>query len=123
MPAVQNDERRGSSAARGYGYRWQKSRDSHLSRFPFCSMCSTLERPVAATVVDHKTAPKLKDAKDSGDAARIKGAWKLFWDPGNWASLCKFCHDSTKQRLERSGRVAGCAPDGRPLDPGHHWNR
>ncbi|WP_166359297.1 HNH endonuclease [Pseudomonas akapageensis] len=118
-----NSDRRGSSAARGYGFRWQQSRAAHLRLFPFCSMCSTDQRPVAAIIVDHKTAPKLKDAKDSGDAARIKAAWKLFWDPNNWQSLCKFCHDSTKQRMEKSGRVIGCTADGLPLDPNHHWNR
>jgi len=118
-----SDGRRGSSSARGYGYRWQKARDGYLSQFPYCSMCSTDRRPVAATVVDHKTAPKLKDAKDSGDPDRIKAAWKLFWDPSNWAGLCKFCHDSTKQRIEKSGRLPGCTAEGLPLDPGHHWNR
>lgn len=86
-------------------------------------MCSTDQRPVAALIVDHKVAPKLKDAKASGDAQRVKVAWKLFWDPDNWQSLCKFCHDSVKQRLERSGRIAGCSPAGLPLDPNHHWNR
>lgn len=114
---------RGSSSGRGYTYRWQRSRESFLSRHPFCCMCSTDARPVAATVVDHMTAPKLSEAKASGDAAVIKDAWKLFWDEGNWQPLCKLCHDSTKQRLEKSGVLVGCAADGRPLDPNHHWNR
>ena len=70
-----SSDRRGSSTERGYGYKWQKSRDGHLSQFPYCAMCSTDQRPVAATIVDHKTAPKLKDAKDSGDPVRIKAAW------------------------------------------------
>ncbi len=112
-----------SSAARGYGYRWQLARDAYLRSHPLCSMCSTPERPVPAAVVDHKTAPRLKDAKTSGDAKQIEAAWKLFWSPANWQPLCKFCHDSTKQRLEKSGRVAGCTPGGLPLDPRHHWNR
>jgi len=90
---------------------------------PFCSECSTPDRPVAATVVDHKVAPKLGPAKAGGDPAVIKQAWKLFWDPENWTSLCKFCHDSTKQREEKSGRRPGCRADGVPLDPRHHWNR
>ena len=118
-----SDDRRGSSTERGYGYKWQKSRDGHLREHPYCAMCSTDQRPVAATIVDHKIAPKLKDAKDSGDPVRIKAAWKLFWNPKNWASLCKFCHDSTKQRMEKTGRLPGCGADGRPTDPGHHWNR
>lgn len=118
-----SDDRRGSSTERGYGYKWQKSRDGHLRENPYCTMCSTDQRPVAASVVDHKVAPKLKDAKDSGDPVRLRAAWKLFWNPANWTSLCKFCHDSTKQRMERTGTVPGCNPDGRPVDPGHHWNR
>jgi len=112
-----------SSAARGYGYRWQQSRDAFLRLNPLCCMCSTDQRPVAATIVDHKIAPRLKDAKASADPQRIKTAWKLFWSESNWQPLCKLCHDSTKQRLEKSGRMVGCSADGRPLDPTHHWNR
>lgn len=85
-------------------------------------MCSTLTRPVAATVVDHIAPHKLGDAKSSGDPERIAAAWKLFWDRSNWQSLCKFCHDSTKQRMEKSGRI-GCDAGGKPLDPRHHWNK
>jgi 5-methylcytosine-specific restriction endonuclease McrA len=114
---------RGSSAERGYGYRWQKSRDAFLRANPLCCMCSTDLRPVAAAIVDHKVAPRLKDAKASCDAERIKGAWKLFWNSSNWQPLCKLCHDSTKQRLEKSGRMVGCTAAGLPLDPKHHWNR
>lgn len=116
-------DRRGSSASRGYGHRWRQSRDAFLALNPFCSMCSTDVRPVPASVVDHKTPPRLMDAKASGEPDRIKAAWKLFWDQANWQPLCKLCHDSTKQRLERSGRLAGCTASGIPLDPNHHWNR
>ena len=116
-------DRRGSSASRGYGHRWRQSRDAFLALNPFCSMCSTDVRPVPASLVDHKTPPRLMDAKESGDPDRIKAAWKLFWDQGNWQPLCKLCHDSTKQRLEQSGRLAGCTATGIPLDPNHHWNR
>ncbi len=117
------NDSRGSSTERGYGYKWQRSREGYLRQHPYCTMCSTDSRPVAATVVDHKIAPKLKEAKDSGDADQLKRAWKLFWNPANWAGLCKFCHDSTKQRMEKSGRLPGCRTDGMPLDPNHHWNR
>lgn len=78
---------------------------------------------VAAQVVDHIKPPRLKEAKDSGDAERITAAQALFWDRTNWQSLCKACHDSVKQRFEKSGRVAGCDALGRPIDAGHHWNR
>lgn len=120
---MRSADRRTSSSARGYTYRWQKSRDAYLAENPFCCMCSTDNRPVAASVVDHKDAPRLTDAKESGDPVRIKTSWKLFWNRDNWQSLCKFCHDSTKQRMEKSGTVIGCTADGMPLDPNHHWNR
>lgn len=116
-------ERRGSSSQRGYGYRWQLARDDHLRRNPLCSECSLPDRPVAATVVDHKIPPRLGEAKQSGVAELISAAWRLFWDSDNWQSLCKHCHDSVKQRLEKSGHRPGCDASGRPLDPAHHWNR
>ncbi|MCQ4257463.1 HNH endonuclease signature motif containing protein [Stutzerimonas stutzeri] len=123
MRQGQSDKRRGSSTARGYGYRWQLAREDHLRRQPFCSMCSTNTRPVLALIVDHVIAPRLKEAKASGDAEQLARAWKLFWSRDNWQSLCKHCHDSVKQRLEKSGRLAGCDSTGRPLDPRHHWHR
>lgn len=86
-------------------------------------MCSAPDRGIPAVIVDHKVPPRLKDAKSSGDPQKIKTAWKLFWNPDNWQPLCKFCHDSTKQRLEKTGRMVGCTADGMPLDPNHHWNR
>ncbi len=110
-----------SSSAKGYGYRWKLARADFLRRNPYCAFCSTPERGVAAGVVDHIKAHKLGDAKLSGDAEQIGRAWKLFWDRANWQSLCKLCHDSTKQRMEKSGH-RGCSDEGRPHDPRHHWN-
>lgn len=111
-----------TSAAKGYGYRWQQARADHLRRNPLCVFCRDKGRAVAASVVDHIKAPRLGDAKLSGDAERIAEAWRLFWDRTNWQSLCKLCHDSTKQRMEKGGRL-GCSDSGLPLDPRHHWNR
>ncbi len=34
---------------------------------------------------------------------RHQGDHELFWDEGNLQTLCKHCHDSLKQREERSG--------------------
>lgn len=115
--------RRGTAASRGYGYRWRLARADHLRRNPLCVRHRERGELVAASVVDHKEPPKLAKAKASGDPAQIAAAWKLFWDPDNWQSLCKHCHDSDKQRLEKSGRVIGCDAYGRPLDPRHHWHR
>lgn len=112
-----------SSAAKGYGYRWKLARADHLRRYPLCRFCQDQGLVVAASLVDHIEPHRLGDAKQSGDPDRIAKAWKLFWERANWQSLCKPCHDSTKQRLEKSGRVLGCSEDGRPTDPRHHWNR
>lgn len=101
-------EQRGSSTERGYGYKWQQARLGYLRKHPLCVECQRRGRVVAATVVDHKTPHR--------------GDMKLFWDSTNWQSLCKPCHDSWKQRLEKSGR-AGCSVDGIPSAPGHHWHQ
>lgn len=98
---------RASSTARGYGSRWQRERLNHLRAEPACRMCAQLGVTTAATVVDHIVAPKGNEA--------------LFWDPGNWQSLCKPCHDSVKQSQERTGILRGCDVDGVPVDPAHHW--
>ncbi len=104
-----SDQRRGSSAQRGYGGAWQKARESYLRRHPLCSFHLDRGQVVAASVVDHKSPHK-------GDP-------KLFWDKSNWQSLCKQCHDSVKQRIEKSGNVAGCDVNGIPLDRNHHWSQ
>jgi 5-methylcytosine-specific restriction endonuclease McrA len=114
---------RGSSTRRGYDYRWQQARADHLRRHPMCAECSTPHRPIAAVIVDHKVAPRLGEARKTGDAEQIAEAHRLFWSRDNWQSLCKLCHDSVKQRLEKSGRRIGCDASGCPTDPRHHWNR
>lgn len=68
------------SAARGYGYAWQKARDGHLRNQPLCVMCEAQGRATPATVVDHRIPHK--------------GDMKLFWQTDNWQSLCKPHHDS-----------------------------
>lgn len=94
-----------------YGYAWQKASKAFLARHPLCQcpQCDEGRRRVrAATVVDHKVAHR--------------GDYDLFWDHTNWQALSKECHDSWKQRLEKSGRVLGATNDGIPIDPRHHWN-
>lgn len=119
----ESDDRRGSSSSRGYGYAWQKARDQFLRENPCCAEDAKQGRSVPAAVVDHIVAPRLKEARASGDPVQISKAQALFWSRKNWQPLCKFCHDSVKQRLEKSGRVAGCTPEGLPLDPKHPWAR
>ena len=92
-----------------YTYKWQQAAKSFLANHPLCEMHKLNGEIVQAEVVDHK-APHRNDMR-------------LFWDSTNWQSLCKFCHDSHKQRFEKSGLVAGCNDKGIPKDPNHHWNR
>ena len=63
---------RPSSAARGYGYAWQKLRAEILKRSPACA-CGA-----RATVVDHIVAKR-----DGGTD-----------HPSNLRSLCRTCHNS-----------------------------
>lgn len=91
-----------------YGGKWQRARVAFLTANPLCVDHKSRGYVVEATVVDHIVAHK--------------GDLKLFWDRKNWQPLCKQCHDSHKQRLEKSGAVVGCNVNGLPLDAGHHWN-
>lgn len=96
------DDRRGTAAERGYDGKWAKARMFYLRKNPLCVYCLRNARVVAANVVDHITPHKLKDAIDSGDQERIERARELFWSSDNWNSLCFHCHNSVKQREERS---------------------
>jgi len=100
-------DNRESSAKRGYGSRWQKARLSWLRDNPLCADHLKRGAVVPATVVDH--------------IVPHRGDTELFWDRDNWQSLCKRCHDSHKQRTEKSGTAVGCDLSGIPLDPNHHW--
>lgn len=103
------NETRETSAKRGYGSRWQRYRERFLANHPLCVMHLSQGKSVPASVVDH--------------IAAHKGDHKKFWDPKNHQALCKQCHDSHKQRLERSGHVVGCDLTGIPIDPKHHWHQ
>jgi 5-methylcytosine-specific restriction endonuclease McrA len=68
------DARRGSSAQRGYGSKWQKARDAYIAAHPWCACgCGGL-----ATVLDH--------------IVPHRGDMKLFWNPSNWQGLTVRCH-------------------------------
>lgn len=73
------DDRRGSSAERGYGYKWQQARAVFLAENPLCAEHEAQGALVPATVVDHKVPHK--------------GDMSLFWRRSNWQPLCKPCHD------------------------------
>ncbi len=72
------ERERESPSKRGYGRRWRRMRDIVLSREPLCRACSTRERPVAATEVDH-IVPHRKNQM-------------LLYDFSNLQPLCKACH-------------------------------
>ena len=78
-----------TSTQRGYGYRWQKARETYLLDHPLCVYCDRQGRTTASSVVDHKVPHRGDD--------------RLFWDRDNWQSLCKHCHDSVKQAEEAAG--------------------
>lgn len=80
------------STARGYGYKWQKARESYLRLHPICCYCEREGRVTAASIVDHINPHQ--------------GDERLFWDEGNWQPLCKPCHDTVKAREERQAESA-----------------
>lgn len=69
--------------------RWRKLRLIHLGADPLCRMCADEGRIKAATVVDHIRAHK--------------GDLSLFWDMGNWQSLCAPHHNAHAQSRDRTG--------------------
>lgn len=92
-----------TTAERGYGKPWREAREAFLARFPLCVYCARQGRTESATVVDH-----IKP--HNGDAT-------LFWDERNWQPLCKHCHDSIKQREEKSGcKLPVFGIDGYPIN-------
>lgn len=101
------DERRGSSAARGYTWKWRRARDAWLVEHSICVKCASAGRVVVARAVDHIIPHRLKEARDSGDPTAIARAEKLFWSRSNWQSLCVNCHSSVKQAEEAAERRRG----------------
>ena len=77
-------ERRPSSCARGYGYRWQQASKAFLAAHPLCAECERQGEVTAATVVDH--------------IRPHRGDMTVFWDSDNWQPLCKRCHDQKTAR-------------------------
>ena len=78
-----------------------------LAREPLCRMCKQQGRLTPSNTVDH--------------VKPHRGDWALFTDYSNLQSLCRSCHSVGKQRDENRGFTAGCAVDGMPIDPDHHW--
>jgi 5-methylcytosine-specific restriction enzyme A len=103
-------QRRPSAYRRGYTKRWAAAAKRFLHENPLCSACRKAGRVTQATEVDH--------------IVPHRGDLELFWEPTNWAPLCKPCH-SAKTLSEQYGKPVvrqGCDTGGVPLDPNHHWN-
>ena len=83
---------------------WRKLRRSVLSSEPLCRMCTSQGKTVTATDVDHR------DNDPSNN------------DLVNLQPLCHECHSRKTQRDMGNNVAMGCATDGTPLDPYHHWN-
>jgi 5-methylcytosine-specific restriction protein A len=90
------DRERGTAAARGYDSRWRRAREGWLRSHPLCAEHERQGEVVAAMVVDHIRPHK-------GDRV-------LFWDRGNWQSLCKACHD--RKTAAEDGRWGPQRPKG-----------
>lgn len=75
----QYDQQRGTATQRGYDSRWRRAREQYLKENPLCVECLKEGHITPATVIDHIVPHK-------GDPV-------LFWDKGNWQSLCKRHHD------------------------------
>lgn len=83
-----HDARRPSAFARGYNHEWRKARIEYLAMHPHCRECAIHGVTRPATVVDH--------------IIPHRGDTRLFWHRANWQPLCAPCHNSIKQRKERS---------------------
>lgn len=101
---AEHDARRGTSAQRGYGRRWQRLRLMFLRANPLCVMCQEEGRVTAATDVDHILAKRDGGGDD--------------WE--NLQALCHSCHSRKTareiRRAERRGRPVKtflvCGPPG-----------
>jgi len=77
--------KRKNSTDRGYNYKWQKvSRNFRLAQ-PACNECGVVES-LNNMVVDH--------------IVPHRGDMQIFWDPNNWQSLCRTCHNKKTARGE-----------------------
>jgi len=73
-----------------YGtWRWQKKRKAFLKANPICVMCYARGIITVARIADHIEPHKGDEAKFWGNALQ---------------ALCKQCHDSDKQRIERGSK-------------------
>ncbi|MEM5366575.1 HNH endonuclease [Paraburkholderia azotifigens] len=102
-------EGKNSSAARGYGYDWQRLRAGHLAKHPYCAYClrdlDMCGMTPAEVIVACATRGIPEPIGSIGDhIVPHEGDESLRLDPNNVQTLCKRHHDGEKQRRERAAR-------------------
>lgn len=95
-----------SSAARGYGYDWQKLRERHIAAHPHCVFClrdlGMLDLTPAEVVLACAERGVPEPLGNIGDhITPHRGDDRLRLDPKNVQTLCKPHHDGEKARAER----------------------
>jgi 5-methylcytosine-specific restriction enzyme A len=89
--------------------RWRlHRRQPQLRRQPLCEWCRDRGRITEATIAHHAEP-------HGGDPVK-------FWS-GALVSLCKHCHDSRAQQIERKGWTNDIDDSGWPADPNHPANK
>ena len=88
--------------------RWRKQSRRFLDTHPLCVLCAKVGRDTPSNTVDH--------------IIPHKGNLDLFWDEGNWQSVCPMCHNASKRMQELHGHSQACDINGFPIDMGHSWN-
>ncbi len=83
-------ESRKSRHERGYDSVWERRSSRFRSKSPVCVECYREGRVTPVDVVDHKIP--VTDRPD------------LRLDSRNWWSLCNFCHNGIKRRMETYAR-------------------
>ena len=96
----------GSVDRRTKGRRWRELRALVLRARPLCVYCQARGILTEATEVDHRVA-------------LVNGGSDAF---ENLDPVCRDCH-AIKTRADLGQRTSGCDSSGRPIDPGHWWNR
>lgn len=86
---IKYDKERGTSASRGYNYRWSKVSKQYRVNHPLCVKCEENGKLTPVFCVDH-----IIPVVDKDDP--------LFWDESNWQSLC-LSHHSEKTAKEDGG--------------------
>lgn len=81
--ARDEDQRRGSSSARGYDSRWRIYSESYRTRHPLCWYCQQAGRVTAAQCVDHAIPPSRGGS---------------FWDERNHVPACLRCNSRKGDR-------------------------